>query len=153
MQEIWTVLDTIDYAPDYNNFVDTNYIEINGMFERLGNEVAAYHNRTLDSKQHPTIHSYADKVASIQDGNDDDIKGLINFVRGEDYFNYKGDCQLKPRKRTDKNCEIIPAILGDIYHSEMIIVGAPGAETSTLLKIKKLLESQKGISHGLRVKK
>ena len=132
-RKIWTVLDTIDYAPDYNNFVDTNYIEINGMFERLGNEVAAYHNRTLDSKQHPNNTLIcADKVASIQDGNDDDIKGLINFVRGEDYFNYKGDCQLKkPRKRTDKKSgETIPAILGDIYHSEMIIVGAPGAETS-----------------------
>ena len=66
------------------------------MFERLGNEVGAYHNRTLDSKQHPnnTI-TCADKVASIQDGNDDDIKGLINFVRGEDYFNYGKDCQLK----------------------------------------------------------
>ena len=32
---------------------------------------------------------------------DDLVEGLINFVRGEDYFNYKGDCQLKkPRKRT-----------------------------------------------------
>ena len=121
-RKVWTVLDTIDYSPGYNNFVDTNYIEINGMFERLGNEVGAYHNRTLDSKQHPNnTLECADKVASIEDGNDDDIKGLINFVRGEDYFNYGGECKLTlPRKK----------ILGDIYHSEMIVVGAPAAETS-----------------------
>ena len=121
-RKIWTVLDTVSYKPGYNNFVDTNHLEINGMFERLGNEVGAYHNRTLGSKEHgDNTITCADKVASIQDGNEDDIKGLINFVRGEDYFNYGKDCKLSlPRKK----------ILGDIYHSEMIVVGAPDAETA-----------------------
>ena len=31
----------------------------------------------------------------IENGNGDDIKGLINFVRGSDYFIYSGDCASK----------------------------------------------------------
>ena len=50
------------------------------MFERLGNEVGAYHNRTLGSKEHgDNTITCADKVASIQDGNEDDIKGFNQF--------------------------------------------------------------------------
>ena len=126
-RKIWTVLDTIDYSIDYNNFVVDNYAEINGMFERTGNEVGAYHNITKDGKQHPnnTIRCVGDSKldSTLEDGNDDDIKGLINFIRGEDYFDYDSDCVLKETRKH---------ILGDIYHSEMIVVGAPNAETAYL---------------------
>ena len=126
-RKIWTVLDTIDYSIDYNNFVVDNYAEINGMFERTGNEVGAYHNITKDGKQHPnnTIRCVGDPKldSTLEDGNDDDIKGLINFIRGEDYFDYDSDCVLKETRKH---------ILGDIYHSEMIVVGAPNAETAYL---------------------
>ena len=97
------------------------------MFERTGNEVGAYHNVTLDGKLHPnnTTRCKGDAKldTTIEDGNDDDIKGLINFIRGEDYFDYDSDCVLKEEREH---------ILGDIYHSEMVIVGAPNAETAYL---------------------
>ena len=126
-RKIWTVLDTVDYSTDYNNFVAGNSSDINGMFERTGNEVGAYHNVTLDGKLHPnnTTRCKGDAKldTTIEDGNDDDIKGLINFIRGEDYFDYDSDCVLKEEREH---------ILGDIYHSEMVIVGAPNAETAYL---------------------
>ena len=69
------------------------------MFERTGNEVGAYHNLTKDGKQHPnnTVRCKDDDKldSTLEDGNDDDIKGLINFIRGEDYFDYDSDCILK----------------------------------------------------------
>ena len=51
-----------------------------------------------------TIFSIEDEdlkscIISIE-GGEDNIKGLINFVRGEDYFNYGKDCKLSlPRKK------------------------------------------------------
>ena len=49
-----------------------------------------------------------------------------SFSRGEDYFDYDGDCILnEPRKADGKK-----AYLGDIFHSEMVVVGAPSADTA-----------------------
>ena len=49
------------------------------------------------------------------------LKGLIKFVRGQDYFDYDGDCNLT---------ETRPNPLGDIYHSQLVVVGKPSAETA-----------------------
>ena len=66
----------VDYIDsDYNNWVDTNADQINGLFQILGNVVTDYH------KPGSTCGGTA--------GNSDDISGLINFVRGTDYFVYK----------------------------------------------------------------
>ena len=119
-RNIWTVLDTTDYKPGYNNFVEGNWNEINGMFERLGNEVASYHSAT-DADHPANTTRCATKAAGVADGTDDDIKGLINFVRGKDYFDYDADCNLTETRSKR---------LGDIYHSEMVIVGPPAAETA-----------------------
>ena len=54
------------------------------------------------------------------DNIDDDIKGLINFLRGKDYFDY-GGC--------DNTNNVRASVLGDIYHSQIIEVGPPGANT------------------------
>ena len=119
-RNIWTVLDTTDYKPGYNNFVEGNWNEINGMFERLGNEVASYHSAT-DADHPANTTRCATKAAGVADGTDDDIKGLINFIRGKDYFDYDADCNLTETRSKR---------LGDIYHSEMVIVGPPAAETA-----------------------
>ena len=119
-RNIWTVLDTTDYKPGYNNFVEGNWNEINGMFERLGNEVASYHSAT-DADHPANTTRCATKAAGVADGTDDDIKGLINFVRGQDYFDYDSDCNLTETRSKR---------LGDIYHSEMVVVGPPAAETA-----------------------
>ena len=81
-RNIWTVLDTTDYKPGYNNFVEGNWNEINGMFERLGNEVASYHSAT-DADHPANTTRCATKAAGVADGTDDDIKGLKNILNNE----------------------------------------------------------------------
>ena len=71
-----------NYVGNWNNWNENNYNEINTLFEFTGNLVRDFHNSN-------TTCSFVDGVA---DGNIDDIKGLINFVRGEDYFDYRGGC-------------------------------------------------------------
>ena len=55
------------------------------------------------------------------DGNSDDQEGLIEFIRGKDYFDYDGDCNLTETRDNP---------LGDIYHSQLVVVGPPGADTA-----------------------
>ncbi len=111
-RKIWTPLQGVSYVDSgWNNWVEGNSSEINKLFQILGNTVTDYH-KTGSTCPGP-------------DGNDDDIKGLINFVRGADYFLYNtGDdrCSGKGSKREN--------ILGDIYHSQIVEVGPPGANTN-----------------------
>ena len=110
-RKIWTVLKNKDYKTDYNNWVPENSSEINFLFEVLGSTVTDYHNPSSACKAHIG-----------ETGNADDIKGLINFVRGEDYFIYGGNCS--------ESDLIRPHVLGDIYHSQIVEVGAPGANVN-----------------------
>ena len=58
------------------------------------------------------------QILSASDGNADDVRGLINFVRGKDYFDYNGGCNLTEDREH---------LLADIYHSQLVEVGAPNA--------------------------
>ena len=114
-RNIWTAMDidespAANYVGNWNNWKEENYLDINLLFERTGNVVLDYHNDSSTCKN-------ADGVA---DGNTDDIKGLINFVRGKDYFDYNGGCVLDEDRAS---------ILSDIYHSQLVEVGPPGANT------------------------
>jgi type IV pilus assembly protein PilY1 len=126
-RKIWTELSGADYKTDLNNFVEANDTEINSLFTLTGNNVPKYHNinesYTVNSTQYsnPKNTTRCKNAAGVRDDNEDDVKGLINFVRGKDYFDYDADCNLT---------ETIHNPLGDIYHSEMIVVGAPNAETA-----------------------
>tara|TARA_B100000989_G_C19532008_1_gene470591 strand:- start:2461 stop:7365 length:4905 start_codon:yes stop_codon:yes gene_type:complete len=110
-RKIWTVLsgEGLDYKPGYNNFIADNSGSINSLFGILGMQVIDYHN--------------ASTPCTGQNGNVDDVKGLINFVRGEDYFVYSGDCKDKD------NGAIRDSVFGDIYHSNIVEVGPPSANT------------------------
>ena len=46
------------------------------------------------------------------------LQGLINFMKGVDYFDYDGDCNVT---------EVRDHVMGDIYHSQLIEVGPPDA--------------------------
>ena len=105
-RKIWTVLEGADYKDDYNNFKTENADLINKLFKISGKRVIDYHN--------------SGTICGGDNGNADDIKGLINFVRGEDYFVYKDGC---------KKTEIRDSVLGDIYHSQIVEVGKPSANT------------------------
>ena len=130
-RKIWTPLQQAPYQDSgWNNFVDTNSLLINDQFTILGNEVSDYHNDTPTNNLNlgtARCSGSGDSRATIQDGNDDDIKGLINFIRGEDYFDYNSNCILREKRVTDQNTN---GYLGDIYHSEMIVVGEPSADTN-----------------------
>ena len=116
-RKIWSEIPGKDYKTDYNNFIDSNYTQINSLFQLTNNEVPDYHSRSSN----PTNTQRCKNTSGVANGNDDDIKGLINFVRGQDYFDYDGDCNLTETRDNP---------LGDIYHSEMVVVGNPSAETA-----------------------
>jgi len=114
-RKIWTATDvgespSTNYFGNWNNWQAKNYQEINLLFERTGNTVLDYHTSTSTCKNED----------GVADGNTDDIKGLINFVRGKDYYDYNGGCNLDEDRAS---------ILADIYHSQLVEVGAPGANT------------------------
>ena len=114
-RKIWTALDTgsggATYHGNWNNWDVINKNKINGLFEATGNRVIDYHNTSSTCSQEP----------GVADGYDDDISGLINFVRGEDYFDYNGGCNITEDR---------DSILADIYHSQLIEVGPPNANTA-----------------------
>ena len=85
------------------------------LFDRLGFELTDYHNSTSEC----SIDNGRSKTVG-EDGTDDELKGLINFVRGQDYFDYNGNCNIT---------EFRDHILGDIYHSQLIEIGPPDGNT------------------------
>ena len=104
-----------------NNFNDSNSLQINTLFELTGNKVADYHSQTAGQQNTQRCKS----ASGVMDGNSDDVKGLINFIRGTDYFDYDADCDL---------FEKLENPLADIYHSEMIAVGPPRLATPSSSK-------------------
>ena len=123
-RKIWGIIPGADYKTDYNNFTESNSILINSQFELFGNRVGDYHRdspKVSGVTGNTRCSSLGDSSSTIADGIDDDIKGLISFSRGEDYFDYDGDCNLNETRK---------AYLGDVYHSEMVVVGAPSADTT-----------------------
>jgi type IV pilus assembly protein PilY1 len=133
-RNIWTVIPGVDYMGNWNNFTEDNSILINEQFRSLGNEVGDYHNDTPTSAANvgtARCSNSGDSIASIQNGNTDDIRGLISFIRGEDYFDYDSDCLLNEPRLDDNG---LRGYLGDIYHSELVVVGPPNANTNFIQK-------------------
>ena len=127
-RSIWSIIPGSDYKTDYNNFVETNASSIGVKLKNFGYEIADYHSV---SNNPATTQRCNGRAAGVEDGTADDIKGLINFLRGEDYFDYDGDCVLDEiRLDLDEDGELVKTYLGDFYHSELLVVGAPDANTS-----------------------
>ena len=106
-RKIWTVLPEVDYkSTGWNNFTVENSNELNELFELTNNTVLDYHNTS----------SFCTEVG--ENNNQDDIEGLISFVRGKDYFDYDGDCNVEEQREH---------VLGDVYNSQLIEVGEPDA--------------------------
>ena len=108
-RKIWTVLEdpAAGYIGNWNNWRPKYSDQINNLFEFTGNVVEDYHNPS----------SFCGKG---ENGNLDDISGLINFIRGVDYFDYNAGCDIEEDRGS---------ILADIYHSQLVEVGAPSANT------------------------
>ena len=122
-RKIWTPLPsgsggTTNYVGYWNNWNEDNYVQINDLFEMTGNIVRDFHNSNTTCAG----------TGDVADGNVDDIKGLINFIRGEDYFDYKGGCDIYDDRNWTDDPEA--SMLGDIYHSQLVEVGEPNANTT-----------------------
>ena len=120
-RNIWTALPTAHYKGNWDNWKPDNRSEISALFDVLQNRVLDYHNKSSTCPTDTT-------------GISDDIDGLINFVRGQDYFDYNGDCDLTEKRDW---CDVFDAetnvclegasMLGDIYHSQIVEIGPPSA--------------------------
>ena len=114
-RNIWTTLPLQSYVGNWNNFTEANEPFISEFFDLLGYEMPDYHNTT----------SHCTSIG--EDGADDDAEGLINFIRGSDFFDYDGDCNdFGGDEGID---EVRNSVLGDIYHSQLIEIGPPDANT------------------------
>ena len=123
-RKIWSIIPNTDYTADYNNFIEANSSDIAINLKNFGYEIEDYHSVSND----PLLsRRCVGTAAGIEDGVSDDTKGLINFLRGKDYFDYDGDCDLT-ETRLNENGE--KSFLGDFYHSELLVVGPPDANTS-----------------------
>ena len=120
-RKLWSEIPGTSYLDDYNNFNDSNSLNINSLFELTGNKVADYHSQTAGQLNTKRCKS----ASGVMDGNTDDVKGLINFIRGTDYFDYDADCDLFEKRENP---------LADIYHSEMVAVGPPRLATPSSSK-------------------
>ena len=105
-RKIWTVTGGTEYigvegGGAWNNWTTDNSLEIQDELERLGYEIGDYH------------------TAATACGEQDEVNGLINFMRGDDFFNYRGDCSRINETRD--------WVMADVYHSQLIEVGPPDA--------------------------
>ena len=130
-RKIWSVIPGTDYTADLNNIVTTNRDDIYSMFNLFGSEIKNYH--TQNPKVAATVGTTRCKsttlfgpTTAVEDGINDDTEGLITFIRGLDYFDKDGDCNVTEIRKDSNGNKIY---LGDIYHSEMIVVGKPNAES------------------------
>ena len=126
-RKIWTTLEGVSYTDDYNNFVTSNVDEIDTLFRIFNYSVEDYHSDTSS----PVGTQRCSATTGVIDGITDDKEGIISFVRGNDYFDYDGDCILDEKREALNDIGDLESIyLGDIYHSELVVVGAPSAGTS-----------------------
>ena len=112
-RNIWTTLSDNSYIGNWNNWTtdDQNISDIESLFDLTGNSILDYHNTT----------SNCSSADGVEDGVNDDVKGLINFVRGIDYFDYDGDCNIIEKRAH---------LLGDVYNSQLLEVGPPDANSN-----------------------
>ncbi len=119
-RKIWSVIPGTDYTTNYNNFVTSNATEIGNVFNLYANDILDYH-RDTNNADGSTNNKRCASATGVIDGTSDDLKGLINFIRGTDYFDYDADCNLT-ETRTNP--------MGDVYHSQLVVVGPPSADSA-----------------------
>ena len=113
-RNLWSAIPSTNYGegtPD--NFNTDNADQIKVLFDYLGYTIPDYHK--ADGTSDCTT-----KGADAFWG--DETNGIILFMKGNDYFNYSGDCGAIE--------EVREHVMGDIYHSQLIEVGPPEMTTN-----------------------
>ena len=108
LRNIWTPLPDLsaDYIGNWDNVSDTTAPIIEDEMTRLGFDLINYHTSSSN--------------CGGDDTTDDERDGLLRFLAGQDFFDYDGDCD---------TTELREHVLGDIYHSQLIEIGAPNGNT------------------------
>ena len=120
-RKIWSAIPGTDYKTSkYNNWTTSNASNIESVVTLMGFDVQDYHRKSNNSDG-STNNKRCANQSGVADGTDDDLNGLINFIRGTDYFDYDADCNLTEDRENP---------MGDVYHSQLLVVGAPSAETA-----------------------
>ena len=119
-RKLWSPIPGTDYSTNYNNWVESNSSSIESILTLKGFDIQDYHRKTANSDGSVNNKRCAN-TSGVADGTDDDLKGLINFIRGSDYFDYDADCNITETRAKP---------MGDVYHSQLVVVGPPSAETS-----------------------
>ena len=120
-RKIWSAIPGTSYKTSkYNNWTESNASSIENLVTLMGFDVQDYH-RKDNNADGSTNNKRCANSSGVANGTDDDLKGLINFVRGTDYFDYDADCNLTEERENP---------MGDIYHSQLVTVGPPSAETA-----------------------
>ena len=120
-RKIWTALPG---NQEINNFKISNVSAINDLFELQGNILTDYWDDSTN------INGHCPGVGKEGIPGDED-EGLIEFVRGKDYFDYNGDCNISAEKIA-KNDDGVEETwyMSDIYNSSLLILGPPGGDYS-----------------------
>ena len=133
-RKIWTALPGADYQSNWNNFNVNNVSEIRGLFEKTGNQIQEYHSKlTVSAGKENLLRCKNNYLVRDGTSNDED-KGLINFIRGKDYFDYDGDCNLDEHRTVEEKIKSggsFKAYIADIYNSQLVTVGVPSARRSS----------------------
>ena len=108
LRNIWTPLSepSSDYIGNWDNVSDTTAPLLEGEMTRLGFDLLNYHTSSSN--------------CGGDDTTDDERDGLLRFLAGQDFFDYNGNCD---------TTELREHVLGDIYHSQLIEIGAPDGNT------------------------
>ena len=133
-RKIWTALPGANYISNWNNFNVNNVSEIRGLFEKTGNQIQEYHSKLAVSGGRENLLRCKNNYL-VRDGtSNDEDKGLINFIRGKDYFDYDGDCNLDEYRTVEEKTKTggnFKAYIADIYNSQLVTVGVPSAKRSS----------------------
>ena len=85
-RNIWSAMPNAPYLGNWDNFNVANSDAIRSLFATFGVEVGDYHHDG----------SFCDNKGDFvnNDALKDEVIGLINFMKGNDYFDYDGDCRV-----------------------------------------------------------
>ena len=110
-RNLWTVIPDADggYIGNWDNLNDDNAELLIPEMEMLGFRLSNYHTTS--------------STCGGLDTTIDEARGLFRFLAGQDFFDYDGDCTTNPQGTV----ELRDHVLGDIYHSQLIEIGAPNA--------------------------
>ena len=106
-RNIWTAIGSSDanYIGNWDNVNETNAPLLETEMEKLGYQINNYYTSS--------------STCTGDDTTTEERNGLLRFLAGQDFFDYDGDCI---------TTELRDHVLGDIYHSQLIEVGAPDGD-------------------------